>query len=56
MGSWDGKGTEDEESLYGWESPILRTTEGATRGVEETNYVLDQISMSIEELQGPSGR
>lgn len=40
-GSWDGKGAEDEDDLYGWESPIIRTTEGATRGSEETNYVLD---------------
>lgn len=40
-GSWDGKSTEDEDNVYGWESPATRVIEGATRGSEETDYVLD---------------
>ena len=40
-GSRDGKSAEDEDSLYSWESPIIRTIEGAACGSEETSYVLD---------------
>ena len=40
-GSWDGKSAEDEDGLYGWDSLIVRTTKGATRGSEEISYVLD---------------
>jgi len=49
-GSWNGKSAEDEDDVYRWESRVIKGTEGATRGSEETNYVLDQISVFVEEL------
>jgi len=40
-GSWDGKSAEDENSLYGWESPVIKAAKRATCGSKKTNYVLD---------------
>jgi hypothetical protein len=38
---WDGEGAEDEDGLDGRESALIKATEGAAAGSEETNYVLD---------------